>query len=93
MMGVLILLRNTPRGTYYFKPVFVFAPIQTTVPDKWEWGTVITRIVGGLFLVSLSIFDIHYTRPIETELFHADGTMTDVTSDSLIWKYAQSGWM
>jgi hypothetical protein len=57
--------------------------------DKWEWGSVISRLIVGISVLFLSLLSLGSSKPIIE--FSSDGNETD--TNSKIWKLAQVDWV
>jgi hypothetical protein len=62
--------------------------------DKWEWGTVVTCLLGGTGYAMLSFFNLKSSRPLVLpDKDPITGELIEKTSPSLIWRFAESGWI
>jgi hypothetical protein len=92
MIGVLTLIRQLPRGQSLSRSC-----INSNLPcytDKWEWGSVITRLLGGTGYAMLSFLNLRAGRPLFLA-FKDPVTEELITQESpaLIWRFAGSGWI
>lgn len=90
-MGVLTFSRQIPRGKQSHKEM---PPKLTFVSDKWEWGGVSTRILGGTAYAMLSFFNLKSGRPLVFAMIDPKtGELITQDSPSIIWQFAGDGWM
>jgi hypothetical protein len=94
MIGVLSLIRQTPRGELLsFTRSAIDNDLMRRI-DRWEWGSVITRLLGGTGYAMLSFLNLKSGRPLYFAVYDpVHNEYIQQPSPSLIWRVAGSGWI